>query len=86
MFDDEYNEENESKIEYFLNAYIKLNNYVIEKQIKEIFSFNDFKKFLYFFKKSRTDESDSSTSIFDIQTLTQLLLMYKLNQKKKLMI
>ena len=47
MFDNEYNEENESKIKNFLNSYI-LNNYIIEKQINAIFLFNDFKKFLYF--------------------------------------
>ena len=84
MFGDEYNDENESKIEYFLNSYIKLNNYVIEKQIKEIFSFNDFKKFLFFMKKSRTEESDPLTSIFDIQTLTQLLLIYKFKSKDEI--
>ena len=42
MFGDEINDENEPKIEYYLNSYIKLNNYVIEKQIKELFTFNDF--------------------------------------------
>ncbi len=36
MFNDEY-DDNKSKIEYFINSYIKLNNYVIEKQIKVIF-------------------------------------------------
>lgn len=51
MFGNEANDENESKIEYYLNAYIALNNYVKEKQIKELFTFNDFKKFLYFLKK-----------------------------------
>ena len=47
-----------------------------EKQIKELFSFNDFKKFLYFLKKSRTNESDPKTAIFDIKNITQLLLVY----------
>ena len=83
MFNDEY-DDNKSKIEYFLNSYIKLNNYIIEKQIKEIFSFNDLKKFLFFLKKSRTELSDPSTSIFDIQTLTQLLLMYKFKSKEEI--
>ena len=48
------------------------------------FFFNDFKKFLFFLKKSRTDESDPSTSIFDIQTLTQLLLIYKFKSKDEI--
>ena len=82
MFGIEMNEENEPKIEYYLNAYIKLNNYVQEKQIKELFTFNDFKKLLFFLKKSRTDENEPSTSIFDIQTITQLLLVYKFKSKK----
>jgi MoxR-like ATPase len=82
MFGEEYNDENESKIEYYLNAFIKLNNYVIEKQIKELFTFNDFKKLLFFLKKSRTDELDPTSSIFDIQTITQLLLVYKFDKKE----
>ena len=84
MFGIEMNEENEPKIEYYLNAYIKLNNYVQEKQIKELFTFNDFKKLLFFLKKSRTDENEPSTSIFDIQTITQLLLVYKFKSKEEI--
>ena len=84
MFLDEINEENVPKIEYYLNAYIALNHYVLEKQIIELPIFNDFKKFLFFLKKSRTDESDPSTAIFDIQTITQLFLVYKFETKEKI--
>ena len=84
MFGDEINEENEQKIEYYLNCYIKLNNYVIQKQIKELFTFNDFKKFLFFLKNSRTDPADPTTNIFDIQTITQLLLVYKFKSKDEI--
>ena len=84
MFGDEINDENEPKIEYYLNSYIKLNNYVLEKQIKELFTFNDFKKFLFFLKKSRTDPNNPTTSIFDIKTITQLLLVYKFKSKDEI--
>lgn len=60
MFGDEMNEETSSQIEYYLNSYISLNNDVKKRHIKELFSSNDFKKFLYFLKKSSTDESDRS--------------------------
>ena len=84
MFGDEMNEDTSSQIEYYLNSYISLNNDVKKKHIKELFSFNDFKKFLYFLKKSRTDESDPSTNIFNIQTITQLLLVYKFKSKEEI--
>ena len=84
MFGNEINEENEPKIEYYLNAYIALNHYVLEKQIIELSIFNDFKKFLFFLTKSRTDESDPLTAIFDIQTIIQLFLAYKFETKEKI--
>ena len=84
MFGNEINDENEPKIQYYLNSYIKLNNYIIEKQLKELFSFNDFKKFLFFLINSRTNKEDPSSSIFDIQTLTQLLLVYKFKSKDEI--
>ena len=84
MFGEEINEENEPKIEYYLNSYIKLNNYVNKKQLKELFTFNDFKKFLFFLKNSRTDVTDPNTAIFDIQTITQLLLVYKFKSKDEI--
>jgi len=68
----------------YLDAYESLNSYVKEKQIKELFTFNDFKKFLFFLKKSRTDESDPETAIFDIQTITQLLLVYRFKSKDEI--
>jgi len=83
MFQTEANDENESDIEYYLNAYIALNNYVKEKQIKELFTFNDFKKFLFFLQNSRIDEGESK-QIFEIQTLTQLLLVYKFKSKEEI--
>ena len=84
MFGDEVNIENEPKIEYYLNCFIKLNNYVVKKQIKELFTFNDFKKLLFFLKNSRTDKDDPKTSIFDILTITQLLLVYKFKSKDEI--
>ena len=84
IFGDEVNSENENKIKYYLDAFIKLNNYVNNKQIKELFTFNDFKKFLFFLQKSRFNEKDPTTSIFDIQTLTQLLLVYKFKSKEEI--
>ena len=74
--------ENESKIEYYLNAYIKLSNYILKEQKKELLTFNDFKKLLFFLKKSRTDEADPTTTIFNIQIITQLLLVYKFKYKE----
>ena len=35
-------------------------------------------------KKTRTEKSDPSTSIFDIQRLTQLLLIYKFKSKDEI--
>ena len=83
MFGDEMSK-NESNIEYYLDAYMSLNSYVKEKQIKELFTFNDFKKFVFFLKKSRTDESEPETAIFDIQTITQLLLVYRFKSKDEI--
>ena len=84
MFKDEITEEVEQQIEYYLNSYIALNNYVQEKHIKELFSFNDFKKFFYFLRNSRTDELDPTSAIFDIKTITQLLLIYKFKSKEEI--
>ena len=84
MFGEEVNYENEPKIEYYLNCFIKLNNYIVKKQIKELFTFNDFKKLLFFLRNSRTDKDDPKTSIFDIQTITQLLLVYKFKSKDEI--
>ena len=84
MFGEELNYDNETKIEYYLNCFIKLNNYVVKKQIKELFTFNDFKKLLFFLINSRTNKDDSKTSIFDIQTITQLLLVYKFKSKEEI--
>ena len=84
MFGDEANEDNEYNIDYYLDAFIKLNDYANKKKIKEIFTFNDFKKFLFFIKKSRTEESDPKTEIFGIKTITQLLLVYKFSSKDEI--
>ena len=82
IFGDEINDDNESKIEYYLDCFFLLNKFVKEKHIKELFTFNDFKKFLFFLKKSRTYESDPKTAILDIKNLTQLLLVYKFTQEE----
>ena len=39
---------------------------------------------LFFLQKSRLYEEDPTTSIFDIQTLTQLLLVYKFKSKEEI--
>ena len=39
---------------------------------------------LFFLRKSRTIETDPTSSIFDIQTITQLLLVYKFKSKEEI--
>ena len=78
MFGEELNYDNETKIEYYLNCFIKLNNYVVKKQIKELFTFNDFKKLLFFLINSRTNKDDSKTSIIKMIQKHQYLIFKQL--------
>ena len=77
-------EEVDKIIDYYLDSYISLVNYSKEKQINELFTFNDFKKFYFFMENSKIKKNGENVQIFDIQTITQLLLVYKFKSKEEI--
>ena len=82
--ENEKNEELDNNINYYLDSYFSLINYSKEKQINELFTFNDFKKFYFFMENSKINKNGVNASIFDNKTITQLLLVYKFKSKEEI--